>query len=105
MDHLLGFINANLLVCIYRISSSGDHPSICNRPSDCNRIVQIHHAIVTALQLVTAEVGGTIIIINKLCATTEATRKLPLFAFLDEQDKDELEQMVAHVRMRAVLPV
>ena len=60
--------------------------------------------------------GGTIIITNKPCAITEATRKLldddsegeDPFAFLDEQDKDELEQnklMVAHVHMRAVLPV
>ena len=60
--------------------------------------------------------GGTIIIINEPCAITEATRKLldddcegeDPFAFLDEQDEDELEQnelIVAHVRMWAVLPV
>ena len=59
--------------------------------------------------------GGTIIIISKPHAITEVTRKLldddsegeDPFAFLDEQDEDELEQnelMVAHVRMQAVLP-
>ena len=64
--------------------------------------------------MVTAEVGGTIIIVNKPRAITEATHKLldvdsegeDPFAFLDEQDEDELEQnelMVAHVRMQAVL--
>ena len=65
--------------------------------------------------MITAEVGGTMIIINKPRTITEATRKLldddsegeDPFAFLDEQDEDELKQnelMVAHVRMQAVLP-